>query len=29
MVDRLNREKLSTETVEERVAKMIGKLEMD
>ena len=29
MVDRLNREKLSTETVEERVAKMIGKLEID
>ncbi len=29
MVDRLNREKLSTETVEERVAKMIGKMESE
>jgi ATP-dependent Lhr-like helicase len=29
MVDRLSREKLSTETIEERVAKMVGKLEMD
>jgi len=29
MVDRLSREKLSTETMEERVAKMIGKMEAD
>ncbi|MBK0383133.1 ligase-associated DNA damage response DEXH box helicase [Pedobacter sp. SD-b] len=29
MVDRLSREKLSTETLEERVAKMIGKMEAD
>jgi ATP-dependent Lhr-like helicase len=28
MVDRLSREKLSTETIEERVAKMVGKLEL-
>jgi ATP-dependent Lhr-like helicase len=29
MVDRLSREKLSTETVEERVAKMVGKMESE
>ena len=29
LVDRLNREKLSTESVEDRVAKMVAKLERD